>query len=104
MLSQEDVGSNRRILIVDDNREIHGDFRKILATEPETATALQEHEAVLFGPSTLPPNRPKFTIDSAQQGQEGLALVRKAVQTGRPYALAFVDARMPPVWDGIETT
>ena len=59
---------------------------------------------MLFGPSTLPPNRPKFTIDSAQQGQEGLALVRKAVQTGRPYALAFVDARMPPGWDGIETT
>ena len=104
MLTQENVASNRRILIVDDNPEIHGDFKKILATEPETATALQEHEALLFGPSTLPPNRPKFTIDSAQQGQEGLALVRKAVQTGKPYALAFVDARMPPGWDGIETT
>ena len=69
-MTQENVASNRRILIVDDNPEIHGDFKKILATEPETATALQEHEALLFGPSTLPPNRPKFTIDSAQQGQE----------------------------------
>ena len=57
MLTQENVASNRRILIVDDNPEIHGDFKKILAAEPETATALQEHEAVLFGPSTLPPNR-----------------------------------------------
>ena len=30
-------------------------------------------------------------------------MVRKAVEAGRPYATAFVDVRMPPGWDGIET-
>src|SRR5262249_43812103 len=30
-------------------------------------------------------------------------LVRKSIQKKRPYPLAFVDMRMPPGWDGIET-
>ena len=44
-----------------------------------------------------------FEIDSAMQGREGLAMVQQAVEAGRPYATAFVDVRMPPGWDGIET-
>jgi PAS domain S-box-containing protein len=31
-------------------------------------------------------------------------MVEKAREEGRPYALAFVDVRMPPGWDGVETT
>jgi len=27
----------------------------------------------------------------------------QAVAEGRPYAMAFVDMRMPPGWDGLET-
>ena len=30
-------------------------------------------------------------------------MVQQAAQQGRPYALAFVDVRMPPGWDGVET-
>ncbi len=45
-----------------------------------------------------------FPVDSAYQGQEGLEMVKKAVAEGRPYAMAFVDVRMPPGWDGVETT
>ena len=44
-----------------------------------------------------------FELDSAYQGQEGLAMVKKALAENRPYALAFVDVRMPPGWDGVET-
>jgi DNA-binding LytR/AlgR family response regulator len=44
-----------------------------------------------------------FEIDSAFQGEEGLAKARRAMEQGRPYAVAFVDMRMPPGWDGIET-
>ena len=44
-----------------------------------------------------------FEIDSALQGQDGLAYVERAQAASRPYALAFVDVRMPPGWDGIET-
>ena len=45
-----------------------------------------------------------FEIDLALQGKEGLQRVQQALAEGRPYAMAFIDVRMPPGWDGIETT
>src|SRR5947208_5410683 len=95
---------NHRILIIDDNPSIHEDFRKILSpADVKLAQELDADEAALFG-ETADASRPwNFQIDSAFQGQEGLEKVRKAVATGVPYAVAFVDVRMPPGWDGIET-
>ena len=40
---------NRRILIIDDNRAIHDDFRKILSPPTIAAAALDATEAELFG-------------------------------------------------------
>ncbi|MBI2497791.1 MAG: response regulator, partial [Opitutae bacterium] len=60
---------------------------------------------LLGGPST--PARSvtePFAVESAYQGRDGLAMVQKAAVEGRPYAMAFVDVRMPPGWDGVETT
>ena len=94
--------SHRRVLVIDDNPAIHEDFVKILTSNEEDG--LEEEEALLFGDSG-PTNgdSPTFDVDSAFQGQEGLEKVDRAVAEGRPYALAFVDIRMPPGWDGIET-
>jgi signal transduction histidine kinase/DNA-binding response OmpR family regulator/HPt (histidine-containing phosphotransfer) domain-containing protein len=95
---------NRRVLIVDDNRAIHEDFRKILSPPTAAADALDASEDALFGHPTDAIRQIQFEVDSAYQGQEGVLLVKRAFETGRPYALAFVDVRMPPGWDGIETT
>src|SRR5688572_12497433 len=97
---------NRRILVIDDNHAIHDDFRKILAPERIASSKLDELESSLFDTPREPkrPELPSFTISSAFQGQEGLERVRQALAEGRPYAMAFVDVRMPPGWDGIETT
>ena len=92
---------NRRILLVDDMPSIHEDFRKILAARPG-AHDLDDVEAALFGQAALPSDD-GFELDSAYQGQEGVARVEASVQAGRPYAMAFVDMRMPPGWDGVET-
>ncbi len=95
---------NHRILIIDDNPSIHDDFRKILGPADATlAKELDADEAALFG-DTADASRPwSFQLDSAFQGQEGLEKVRTAFAKGEPYAVAFVDVRMPPGWDGIET-
>jgi CheY-like chemotaxis protein len=94
---------NRRILVIDDNKSIHDDFRKILSPHEPTRAALSRTETQLFG-SPLEERQIPFTIDSAYQGEEGVNLVKKALGEKRPYALAFVDMRMPPGWYGIKTT
>jgi two-component system cell cycle sensor histidine kinase/response regulator CckA len=92
-----------RILIVDDNPAIHEDFRKILGEQMPAVTRLTELETRLFGPSDTPVKRASFRLDSAFQGQEGLRMLQRAVEQNDPYSLAFVDVRMPPGWDGLET-
>jgi two-component system, cell cycle sensor histidine kinase and response regulator CckA len=92
-----------RILIVDDNAAIHGDFRKILGEQPVAQGHLDDVEKALFGGADAPVERAGFRIDSAYQGQEALTLVQRALQENDPYVMAFVDVRMPPGWDGVET-
>ena len=94
---------NRRILVIDDNPAIHDDFGKIFPAAPAKPAAIEATEAALFGADTPAKPRLSFELDSAYQGQEGLARVRQALAEQRPYAMAFVDVRMPPGWDGIET-
>jgi signal transduction histidine kinase len=94
---------NRRILLVDDNPAIHGDFRKILAGGDTSGSEIDIEAAAFFGESKPACAKVTFDLDSAFQGEEALAKVRQKLAEGRPYAMAFVDVRMPPGWDGIET-
>jgi signal transduction histidine kinase len=100
----EFVSDNRRILVIDDNPSIHDDFRKILSPgDAQLAANLDADEAALFGDTASPAQSWTFEISSAFQGEEGLEKVRAAAAAGTPYAVAFIDVRMPPGWDGIET-
>lgn len=92
---------NRRVLLIDDTPSIHDDFRKILTCEPGPQD-LRGQETALFG-RPVRPEASHFELDSAYDGREGVAMVEEAVSSGHPYALAFVDMRMPPGWDGVET-
>ena len=96
--------TNNRILVIDDNPAIHRDFRKVLSPVDSLLQGqLDEEEAALFGETHGNARDSIFQVDSAFQGQEGLEKVRAAVAAGAPYAVAFVDVRMPPGWDGVET-
>lgn len=91
-----------RILVVDDTPEIHDDFKKILCGEHRSDSQMAAAEAVLFGQSDTLAPPVSFEVDSAFQGQHGLARVYHALESGHPYALVFLDVRMPPGCDGIE--
>jgi diguanylate cyclase (GGDEF)-like protein/PAS domain S-box-containing protein len=95
------TAENRRILLVDDLASIHEDFRKILEP-PEDTSGLGADEAFLFDqqPRTT---TIRFDMQSAYQGEEALDKVRAARVAGLPFAMAFMDMRMPPGWDGVET-
>jgi signal transduction histidine kinase len=94
---------NRRILIIDDNPSLQKDFRKILSGTVIESPLLDEDERVVFGRVNGGSDALKFELETAFQGEEGLAKVQTASAEGRPFALAFVDVRMPPGWDGVET-
>src|SRR5271157_1988982 len=85
-------GATRRILIVDDDAEIHKIYRKIL--RPSKARSAGAEANGEFS----------CELDFALQGREGLKLVQEAVAAKRPYMVAFIDGDMPPGWDGLETT
>ena len=92
-----------RILIIDDNPNIQKDFETILVEE-ETSTGLNALRTEVFGePDGDPTVESRYELDFASQGQEGCEKIRLALTEGRPYELAFVDMRMPPGWDGLET-
>ena len=96
---------NQRILVVDDNPAIHEDFRKILALR-EQSSALDDMAADLFGADSAAPRQAasrSYDVVSAYQGEQAFAIVRDAMARGERFAIAFVDMRMPPGWDGVET-
>ncbi len=89
-----------KILIVDDNPEIHADFHKVLVGETPT-TGLDDLESSLFGDQ--PETTAGYTLDDAHQGIEAVKMVQDAIAAGNPYGLVFVDVRMPPGMDGVQT-
>jgi len=101
MIQEQEM--NRRILIIDDNPNIHKDFREILEGKDDCDHDLAEAEKAIFGSAIKSSVLEGFKIDSAFQGEEGLKMIRAAVDKGYPYALVFVDMRMPPGWDGLKT-
>lgn len=95
---------SRNILVIDDCLDIHGDFRKVLAPY-QPKNALASLEADLFGGSAKsgPTDPPPFNLTFATQGEEGCEVARHRWMKGNPFVTAFVDMRMPPGIDGVET-
>lgn len=99
---------NQRILIVDDQEHIHEDFESILtlyhpSSRPRIEGELFESPENEYD-DTIIPNHPTFVFEHAYQGKEAFEMVKDAVSAEKPYAVHFIDVRMPPGWDGIETT
>jgi PAS domain S-box-containing protein len=92
----------RRVLIVDDESDVYTQFQMALRTRNET-TDLDFLAARLYGETVKTESGPAFEVDYAQQGEIAVELVKTALEQKRPYALAFVDMRMPPGIDGLET-
>ena len=101
-MSAEPADLPCRILVVDDSPDIHTIFRGILVGE-EGCDSLDDLERDLFdcGPAAV--SKDVYDMEFALQGQEGLQKAEKALSKGQPFMVAFVDMRMPPGWDGLET-
>ncbi len=92
-----------RILIIDDNQDIFIDFQTILMGDT-SAFALDSILAELSDEEQKgTPPRNIYALEYASQGREGTKKIMQALEENRPFALAFVDMRMPPGWDGFKT-
>ncbi|NNG00998.1 MAG: response regulator [Desulfobacteraceae bacterium] len=93
----------RHILVVDDNPDIHKDFQRIFSDESKTSE-IDAMEAKVFGTAVeKPPQGMNYAMEFALQGKEAAEKALQAATSGRPFQLAFIDMRMPPGWDGLET-
>ena len=100
----EETATNR-ILVVDDDTMLIGEYLKCLGDdfEPDIATStLGDLEKVLFGEETNEKGAASFDVQSRSQGDAAVEAVRDAVKTGAPFSIVFLDIRMPPGIDGIE--
>jgi two-component system, sensor histidine kinase and response regulator len=99
-----------RILITDDNEQIHKDFKLILNPAIERIDD-EEHElndllSEVMDESPMSVQKSHqyhFELDFAFQGDEAEKMIDQAYHEKKPYAVVFMDVRMPPGRNGIET-
>jgi two-component system NtrC family sensor kinase len=100
---------NTSVLIIDDEQMVRDNIEEILLPRHHTienqqinhaASILFDTPAPILAPLTS--NIPLFKVDKAANGKEGLEKVKDSVVNNRPYAVIFLDMRMPG-WDGLET-
>jgi CheY-like chemotaxis protein len=101
--------NNNRILIVDNNADIHDDFVKILISEPEVDDQFRDLELELFSEKVIssedlePQNELEVHLSHAYQGAEAYQMFVESEASHQPFALIFMDLQMPPGWNGIKT-
>jgi diguanylate cyclase len=98
----------RRVLIVDDQQQIHDTFNRVFTVEVPKDDALADFETRFLNAEEVVQRSnsglPTYELEHANSGEEAVELVKKSVVEGREYAVAFVDMRMPCGMDGMETT
>ncbi|MDE0227769.1 MAG: PAS domain-containing protein, partial [Spirochaetaceae bacterium] len=93
--------ANTRVLIVDDQQDIHNDFEEML--RPRRAATADHLAAAFLDDEEADHHLPAFELLHAMGGEQACDVVQRAVRDGRPIAAAYIDIRMPPGIDGVAT-
>ena len=93
---------NNRVLVIDDDTQVLETYREILTPSMDEIDLLAS-EIGLPQLDDASVEQFKFELMSATQGEEGVELARMGLEMERPFAVALIDMRMPPGWDGLRT-
>ena len=96
---------NTRVLVVDDQESIYIDFQDMLGVKTKKRKADDLSDAFLSagGDDKRTGDAVSYELSYASSGDEAYRMIKAAKDSNRPYAVAYVDIRMPPGMDGIET-
>jgi two-component system, NtrC family, sensor kinase len=102
--------ANTTVLVIDDEEMVRDNIEEILVPRKSSpqSESVDEAASILFDTPVVAlqaaraSNIPNFTVHKASNGMEGVEMVKRSVATGSPYAVIFLDMRMPG-WDGMET-
>lgn len=95
---------NKRILVIDDDREIWKAYQLVLEPGiPQRGSVKEQMDQLLGSEEEGNHNDTSYLVSYADQGKEGFAQIEKSLTGKTPFAVAFIDVRMPPGWDGMKT-
>ena len=92
---------NPRVLIVDDQEDIFKDFVEML--QPRYPGSQSDDLAKTFMETEEDHSLPEFELIYAKSGEAACEIIEEGRKTNSPVCVAYVDVRMPPGIDGIET-
>lgn len=104
------VLKNNRVLIVDDQVELRERMANLLidgGDSEKSSSQVKNLRQKLLNPNSDNGNnhlsKSKYIVDTVGKGQDALEIIISANNQNKPYALAFIDMRMPTGWDGLKT-
>jgi len=97
------------VLVVDDEAEVRDAYRQVLmeVDVSRDLAAFRELRTRLFQKTSTPPAQPTGTRSATfdpvfcDNAEAAVAAVREAMEKDTPFAVAFIDMRMPPGPDGV---
>ena len=101
---------NRHILVIDDQKDLREKLAGFIAQsgKHDNLSIDDKMKAKLASEDILPKPKSRnrnihYDVDTAASGEEGFKMVSEALESSFPYAMIFLDMRMPGGWDGLET-
>ncbi len=88
------------ILFIDDENDILESYKTIMSkNEEKNINSFFDDDLKIDSP----PDTELYNVLTALQGEEGLELLKERLNTDNPVKVAFIDMRMPPGINGVET-
>jgi signal transduction histidine kinase len=105
-----EMKENKRILVIDDDEGIRETYQGIFIPEKKS-DLIQKGRDLFDAPleesksksSTEPKAAIEYQLSLVEDGTKGIALVKKAALSKRPFAVAFIDMKMPGL-NGAQTS
>ena len=97
---------NKKILLIDDQKEILDSLKKLLSGNDSLKNITNKVDELVKDFFVTENSSEKkeeiYEVHVAERGEKGYAMVKEALEKGEPFSVVAIDMRMPG-WDGMKT-